>query len=135
YETWHGLYKRFMTQKAFLDSNAVGYQAVDTIGEAARKGNGCNCFHALSDMDPLFDRRQYPLRYFGDSATLNIVRQLQQRPVLIQPRRTHDWLIPALGLDRYPIVRRHYEGPYREFSPEAQLRTWESGGALRHLRP
>src|SRR5262249_20727822 len=66
YETWHGLYKRFRTQKAFLDTGIIGYQCTDTVGEAARKGNGCDCFHALSDMDPLFDRRRYPLRYYGD---------------------------------------------------------------------
>jgi hypothetical protein len=131
YEIWNGLYIRFLTQKAFLDADAVGYQAIDTVGEAARKGNGCDCFHALSDMDPLFDRRRYPLRYYGDKATFNIVRQVHERPLLICPRQTHDWLIPALGLDCYPIVRRQYEGWYREFSPEALLQVWESGGARR----
>jgi hypothetical protein len=128
YEMWGGLYTRFMTQKAFLDSGAVGYQALDTVGEAARKGDGCDCFHALSDMDPLFDRRRYPLRYFGDEASLNIVRQVHEVPLLIRPRQTHDWLIPALGLDRYPIVRRQYDGPSQEFSAEALLAFWESNG-------
>ena len=132
YEIWGGLYTRFVTQKAFLDSGAVGYQAVDAVGEAARKGDGCDCFHALSDMDPLFDRRRYPLHYFGDEASLNIVRQVHEHPVLIRPCRTHDWLIPALGLDRYPIVRRRYDGPSQDFSPEAVLASWESnGGAAR----
>jgi hypothetical protein len=126
YETWHGLYKRFVTQKTFLDAHIIGYQCVDTIGEAARKGNGCDCIHALTDMDPLFDRRRYPLRYFGDDATLNIIRQVHERPVLIQPRQTHDWLIPVLGLDGYPIVHRSYEGKIKEFTPEALLQEWET---------
>lgn len=125
YETWHGFYARYTTQKEFLDSDAIGYQCVDQIGEAARKGNGCNCFHALSDMDPQFDRRQYPLRYFGDDATLNIVRQIHERPILIQPKQTHDWLIEALGLGCYSIVHRHYDGPSKEFSPEAVREAWE----------
>jgi hypothetical protein len=128
YETWHGLYARYTTQKAFLDSDAIGYQCVDGIGEAARKANGCNCFHALSDMDPQFDRRLYPLRYFGDDATLNIVGQIHERPILIRPGQTHDWLIEALGLDCYPIVRRHYEGPSQEFSPEAVMQAWQQRG-------
>jgi hypothetical protein len=121
YELSPGLYKRFVVQKAFLDSDAIGYQCTDAIGESARFGNGSDCFHAISDMDPLFDRGNYPLRYFGNRATLNIVRQLQERPTLIKPWVTHDWLYAALGLDRYPICRRTYEGESVEFSPEAVL--------------
>jgi hypothetical protein len=119
YETWHGLYERFATQKAFLDAKAIGYQCTDQFGEAARTGAGSNCFHAISDMDPLFDRRQYPILFYGDAAAQNIVKQLFGRPILIHGCQTHDWLIPALGIDCRPIVRRAYQGPAREFSPEA----------------
>jgi hypothetical protein len=72
-------------------------------------------------MDPYFDRGRYPLRYFGNRATLNIVRQIQTRPVLINPTVTHDWLYSAIGLDKYPIHRRQYEGKSVEFSLEAAL--------------
>jgi len=119
YETWHGLYERFATQKAFLDGQTIGYQCTDQYGEAARTGTGSNCFHAISDMDPLFDRRQYPLLFYGDAAAQNIVSQLFRRPILIHGCQTHDWLIPLLGLDCQPIVRRVYHGPAKEFSPEA----------------
>jgi hypothetical protein len=119
YETWHGLYDRFSTQTAFLDSGVIGYQCTDTVGEAARTGTGCDCFHAISDMDPQFDRREYPLFFFGNPASENIVRQIAERPIMIHPRQTHDWLIPALGLDHYPINHRQYDGPAKEFSPEA----------------
>jgi hypothetical protein len=116
YETWKGFYLRFMTQKAFLESDVIGYQCTDGFGEAARTGNGCNCFHSLSDMDFQFDRRQYPLLFYGNPASKNIVRQIFERPILIHPQQTHDWLIPTLGLDRYLIVRRSYDGPAKEFS-------------------
>jgi hypothetical protein len=119
YETWQGLYRRFSVQKAFLDAGLIGYQCTDEFGEAARTGNGSNCFHALSDMDPQFDRQQYPLLFYGDAAAKNIVRQLFTRPILIHPQQTHDWLISAIGLDHYPIERRQYRGPAREFSLEA----------------
>jgi hypothetical protein len=76
YELWHGGYTRFVTQKAFVDSGAIGYQCVDTIGEAARKGNGSDCVHAISDMDPMFNRSGYALRYFGESASLVSVRPI-----------------------------------------------------------
>ena len=119
YETWHGLYERFATQKAYLDAKAIGYQCTDQFGEAARTGSGSNCFHAISDMDPLFDRRQYPILFYGDAAGQNIVNQLFRRPILIHGCRTHDWLISELGLNCHPIVRREYHGPAKEFSPEA----------------
>jgi hypothetical protein len=118
YETWHGVYRRFRVQKEFMESGKVGYQCIDAVGEAAREGNGCDCIHAMSDMDPIFDRRRYPLTYFGEAASLNIVRQVRERPILIHPDQTHDWLIPALGLDCYPIIRRQETGPSQEFSPE-----------------
>ncbi len=131
YETWGGLHDRFLTQKAFLESNAIGYQCTDGFGEAARNGNGSNCFHALSDVNPQFDRRQYPLLFYGNRASENIVRQLFERPILIHPYQTHDWLIPALGLDAYPIVHRRYEGPAQEFSPEAFRASQASGASSR----
>jgi hypothetical protein len=134
YETWQGFYYRFVTQEAFLDADGIGYQCTDEFGEAARRGNGSNCFHALSDMDPQFDRRQYPLLSYGDPASENIVRQLFARPILIHPQQTHDWLISAIGIDRCPIVRRQYCGPTKEFSPEALLEELANPTPTRRLR-
>jgi hypothetical protein len=129
YETWHGLYRRFLVQKQFMESGEVGYQCIDTIGEAPRDGAGCDCIHAMSDMDPIFDRRRYPLTYFGEAASRNIVRQVRERPILIHPDETHDWLISALGLDCYRIIRRHETGPSEEFSPENVRAYLERAGA------
>src|SRR5262245_34336300 len=89
YEVGPGLAYRFGVQKAFMESGDVGYQCIDSLGEAARTGAGCNCIHSITDMDPQFDRNQYPLRYFGDSASRNIVRQLHERPIIICPDADH----------------------------------------------
>jgi hypothetical protein len=121
FEVWHGAYRRFVTQKAFLESGRVGYQCIDSVGEAARSGNGSNCIHAITDMDPEFGRLDYPLTKFGDAASEHIVKQILERPIVIDPPRTHDWLILALGLDKHPIVRRGYSGVVVPFSPEAIL--------------
>lgn len=125
YETWQGLYRRFVTQSEFLSSGGLGYQCIDGFGESARMGNGCNCFHAISDMDPEFDRRQYPLFFYGNAASANIVRQIMTRPILIHPCVTHDWLIEALGLCPSQFTQKRYRGPVVEFSPEA-IRTRSS---------
>ena len=119
YEVWHGLNRRFMMQKAFLESGQIGYQCIDTVGEAARVGNGSNCIHAITDMDPLFGRQEYPLRRSGQAASEHLVKQLLERPVVIDAPQTHDWLMPQIGLDRYSIDYRRYAGRVVPFSPEA----------------
>jgi hypothetical protein len=116
YECRPRLYYRTLIQKEFLDSGQIGYQAVDNVGEAARKGNGCDCIHALTDQDPLYSRSRYPLDRFGDSATEFIVGEIWKRDVLLNPEQTHDWVQEVLGLNQYPIVRRCYRG---RVDPEA----------------
>src|SRR5262245_33094976 len=118
YEVRPGLVYRFQVQKAFMESGRVGYQCVDSIGEAGRSGAGCDCIHAVTDMDPLFGRTRYPLAYFGESASLNIVRQIHTRPLIISPEADHGWLLPLLGLDKYPLVRRRYSGRTVPSTPE-----------------
>ena len=118
YEVGPGLYQRFLVQKAFMDSGAVGYQCIDSIGEAAKNGNGCDCIHAVTDMDPQYARNRYPLSYFGDSASRHVVHQIQTRPIIIDPEADHGWLLPQLGLDKYPIVRRQYFGRSVPRTPE-----------------
>ncbi len=119
YEVWHGFAHRFLVQKEFLDSGAVGYQAVDTFGEAARRGNGCDCIHAISDMDPLYARLRYALAFYGKPATANIVRRFMHSPIWIDPQAAHDWLIPRLGLGAYTLQKRKYIGFSKEHEPGA----------------
>ncbi len=76
YECRPRLYYRTLVQKEFLESGHIGYQCIDDIGESARKGNGCDCIHAFTDEDPLFNRNRYPLRRFGDSASEFVVKLL-----------------------------------------------------------
>jgi hypothetical protein len=111
YEIEPGMYRKLLIQKAFIESGAIGYQCIDTVGEAARTGKGSNCIHAISDADPVFGRQAYPLVYFGEAASLHILRQMVLRGAVPDPYQTHDWLIPALRLDRYPIDRRKYTPP------------------------
>jgi hypothetical protein len=106
YECRPNLYNRFLVQKEFLESGRIGYQCVDTVGESARTGDGCDCIHAMTDMDPLFSRNRYPLIRYGDSATRFVVRECRRRGVLINPGQTHAWLNAYLGLDSYPIRHR-----------------------------
>jgi hypothetical protein len=118
YEISPGFAYRFKVQKEFMESGRVGYQCIDSIGEAARTGGGCDCIHAITDMDPLFDRYHYSLAYFGNAASRNIVKQTHARPVVICPEADHRWLLPLLGLDRFPIKQCCYSGRTVPNTPE-----------------
>jgi hypothetical protein len=116
YEVWSGFAKRFFTQKDFMESGQMGYQCVDTIGEAARTGKGCNCIHAITDMDPRYARFRYPLAYYGEAASAQVVRRFMHSPVIIDPPKTHDWIIEELDLNRYKLNLKEYRGravPYK----------------------
>ncbi len=118
YEVSAGFHRRFLIQKQFMESGQIGYQCIDTWGEAARHGSGCDCIHAITDMDPQFSRSRYPLAYFGEAASKNIVRQLHERPIIIGPKNDHSWLFQPLGLTCHPLIQRKYCGTYIENTPE-----------------
>ena len=69
-------------------------------------------------MDPDFGRNRYPLSFFGESASRHVVRQLHTRPVIIDPDADHRWLLPCLGLDKYPLDQRCYTGRTVPNTPE-----------------
>jgi len=121
YEMRYSTFYRFLVQKAFMDSGAVGYQCVDKWGEAGRCGNGCNCIHSITDMDPEFDRSNYPLRKNGDDASENIVEQLARRGVLPNGPTEQWWVKSRLGLDGCGIVQRCYNGPVNDMIPPHRL--------------
>ena len=106
FETSERIYRKVLLQKAFLEGGRVGYQCIDLLGESARQGNAYNCVHAISAIDPLFDPRDFPIYRFGDAASETAVRRLAECGALVDPGRTHDWLIPLLHLECYPLCRR-----------------------------
>lgn len=111
FEVWHRFAHRFRVQKAFMESGAVGYQCIDSWGEAGRTGAGCDCIHSITDMDPEISRVGYPLFLYGQPASARLVRRIMNSPAPIDSRTTHEWLLPSLGLDQYLIDIRSYHGP------------------------
>jgi len=97
------LFYRLATQHQFLESGRIGYQCIDTMGEAFRTGNGCDCIHAITDADPEFNRAHYRLIGFGIPASRFIASELRCRDMLINPDYTHEWLNQVLGLNAYRI--------------------------------
>lgn len=104
YEAAPELYQRFVARKAYLESGALGYQCLDFVGEAAARGNGVNCIHALTPVHGLAPGDV--LQRYGDDSGAFISQTLQRRGLVVPYSTTHDWLLPALGVDGVGIVRR-----------------------------
>lgn len=111
FEIRPGLYRKFLMQMEFMESGAVGYQANDSLGEAALKGDGCNCIHAITDLDSKWGRAGYPLFRVGFPASKYIVRRMQNRDAVIPSGESLDWLYVMLGLDRYNLERQPMPKP------------------------
>jgi hypothetical protein len=90
-----------------LDSGVAQYRAIST----PRNLLISDCIHAVAAVDPVFGRGHYPLIRIGKPASRFIARQVMTRSIFDQWQGDNSWLIPRLGLDRYPI----------EFVPPQQI--------------
>jgi hypothetical protein len=106
YECRPWVLERVRRQAEFLESGRIGYQCTDGIGESRRLGTGCNCVHALTDIDPDAGRRCYPLHRYGHTGSENAVLGLAGSGAFVRPEQTHEWVSALLGLADYPIECR-----------------------------
>ena len=93
------VYERSLGVKAILDSGRAEYRAIST----PRNLLISDCIHAVAAVDPVFGRGHYPLIRVGKPASRYIARQFMTRSLFDQYQTEASWLIPRLGLDRYPI--------------------------------
>lgn len=93
------VYVRSLGVKAILDSGRAEYRAIST----PRNLLISDCIHAVAAVDPVFGRGHYPLIRVGKPASRYLARQIVTRSVFDQLESDNSWLIPRLGLDRYPI--------------------------------
>lgn len=96
------LYDRSQWVLQIIASGAPQYRAISTSQDMLIS----DCIHAVAAVDPVFGRRHYPLVRIGKPASRFIARQIMTRSPergIEQERYDNSWLIPRLGLDRYPI--------------------------------
>ena len=93
------VYERSLRVKEILDSGRAEYRAIST----PRNLLISDCIHAVAAVDPIFGRGHYPLIRVGKPASRYIARQMMTRSVFDQWQSDNSWLVPGLGLDRYPI--------------------------------
>jgi hypothetical protein len=101
YQVHRVLYERAYCQKCRLDSGTMQYKTVDVgyPGECVS-----NCIHSIIGVSP--DAPNLHIGPPGWGETASYFATLSMRPWIIDPSRTHDWLLGQLGLCGYPLVRR-----------------------------
>ena len=96
------VYQRSLWVQSIIASGAPRYRAISGPGNLLVS----DCIHAVAAVDPDFGRGHYPLIRIGKPASRFIARQIMTRTPakgIEQERYDNSWLIPRLGLDRYPI--------------------------------
>jgi hypothetical protein len=93
------VYQQSLRIKAILDGGAAQYRAIST----RRNLLVSDCIHAVVAVDPVFGRGHYPLIRIGKPASRFIARQVMIHSAFDQYQTDALWLVPRLGLDRYPI--------------------------------
>jgi hypothetical protein len=97
------IYERSLRVYQILNSGAVRYRAISNASDLLVS----DCIHAVAAVDPVFGRSHYPLIRIGDPASRFIAREIVVRSFedrgIDQAAFDNTWLIPRLGLDRYPI--------------------------------
>jgi hypothetical protein len=96
------VYQRSLWVQSLIASGALRYRSIDWGSDPLIS----DCIHAVAAVDPDFGRRHYPLIRVGKPASRYIARQIMTRTPakgIEQERYDNSWLIPRMGLDRYPI--------------------------------
>ncbi|TMQ32406.1 MAG: hypothetical protein E6K70_18720 [Planctomycetota bacterium] len=103
YEIEKGLYDRALRQKARLESGAILFKCID---ENFRPATASNCIHAVSDVD-MDQGALHVGPNWGDNASRIVAGHLKRW--MINPEKTHPWVIARLGVADYPMAPRTLE--------------------------
>jgi hypothetical protein len=103
YEINSERYHLAVEQAELLESGAVRYRVIDTLG---LDKSIAHCVHAVTFADPVLSRAIQPVVQVGEPGTSRLAARYLRRGALVGGAVTHDWLIPALDLVRFDLVRR-----------------------------
>ena len=67
-----------------------------------------NCIHAVSSIVEGY-RLRVPMAAYGEMASQAVLNRMS--PWILDRNQNNTWLVTALELDQYPIVRRNFDDP------------------------
>ena len=97
-------YELAVIQRQFLESGAVRYRAIDSF---TRNIWIEHCVHAVTYADPILKQIVQPVIQVGEPGTSRLAARYLRSGAFIGGAVTHDWVLPAIGADRYPVIRRY----------------------------
>ena len=99
-----GRYELAVEQAALLESGAVAYRAIDSF---TRSPWVEHCVHAVTYADPILREYIQPVLQVGEPGTSRLAAKYLKSGAFIGGPVTHDWVLTAIGADRYPVIRRY----------------------------
>jgi hypothetical protein len=103
YETDAERFRLAAEQARLLESGAIRYRTFDSFG---RKHAVQHCVHAVTYADPRLKNRTQPVLQVGEPGTSRLARRYARTGAFVGGPVAHDWLVPAIGADQYPVVPR-----------------------------
>lgn len=103
YEVDAHRYELAQKQVAFLNSGAARYRAIDSFN---MNDDVVNCVHALTHAGPSVRHHVQPVMRVGEPGTSRLAKLYVRGGAFPGYPETHDWIIPAIGADQYPIHAR-----------------------------
>jgi hypothetical protein len=106
-DEWYG---QALAHKQTLDGGAVRFQTMDRAGWMARsrqprRPDISHCVHAITRTDEELRQASNPVLWYGQLVTRKVKDRMEDVGLLVDPGKTHDWLLPTLGLERYAFAR------------------------------
>jgi hypothetical protein len=96
-------YELAVRQAELLESGRVRYRVIDSF---RRNPLISHCVHAVTYADPVLNGAIQPVLRVGEPGTSHLAARFARCGAFVGLPQTHDWLIPALGLECYPLTRR-----------------------------
>lgn len=102
FETDAPRYNLAVAQAATLESGAVRFRSIDSLG---RNRSVVHCVHAITFADPKLQTLRQPVLRVGEPGTSKLAVKYANSGAFVSSER-HDWLLPALGLDKVGVIQR-----------------------------
>ncbi len=102
FETPADSYWEAARYKQLLNSGAIQHRVLDL---RKHRSGVDNCVHAITRTNPALEAASDPILWNGGCITQRLANAMARVGIVAQPTVTHDWLIHALGIDRYDIDR------------------------------
>lgn len=107
YEVGAARWEKAQEHRAYLESGAVRYRAIDSF---SLNKEIVNCVHAVTYAHPVLQTRIQPVIRVGEPGTSRLAGMYLRAGSWPGYPETHDWVLTAIGVDQYPNLNRRTPG-------------------------